>query len=607
MTTRVQVQANPALDKPSSRLALAGAGAIGPILSGLAGTINLEIERDEILESAKIYSDSFLRQLLPLGAYTNLPNGRRRWSVDIVYGIDTDYGVAGGEAVRNFIDWTIRKRGVVNPSGPPTGEKFLSKDDEDAIRNLSDAQLRRNRPFFTPRDYAVTETGSVASQLSEASGLTWRDDNATLYAVSDDRRIAVYNREMDNIQGVINLPASIFNDTEAIVYLGSDRFAVLDEGVTGSRVPKLHLFHLKFGQNTVDTTNLVTYMLSDIEEFAGGEGAEGLAYDEVSGLFYVGTQPTGDGEGGLWEVDIGNKNTDGEPTQTLLYTWFDKLVDPGHLDAGALLGDLFYSYRMTGGQTRRSIFCHFRTPDGGGASGMRRVIQVDIESGLYVDDYLHDLDGKWEGFTASPDLEDLFFVREGGGQNIQRHEHTQNEVLQVFRRQFWVKAVPTVRALYINGQEAQQGEAWIWVNKIDADSYALDASMGINILPTFNDEFFSQHEYAGNLGQQVGNQFFVRVDGTPTLFHDVGKRPPNRFAQTLRNIGGVKTVEVFKDADVIPTIAEILIEDLGGLYWVNPSYGLHTIKVRLRAEFASASYIDITGYIRVRQFECPEE
>lgn len=600
-----QVQANPTLDKPSQRLGLAGSGNLGPVLRGLGGTISIEIERDEVLDEVRIYSqgtNQFENQMLSSGTFTHLSNGRRKWSRDIVYGVDTDYGISGGKAVRNYLEWTVRKRGVENPSGAPASDKFLSSD-ETAIRNLSDEALRRNRPFFTPRNYSESAAGSVAGDVIEASGMTWREDNATLWVVSDDRKIAIYDRDLKRVRAPIDLPSSLgFVDTEAIVYMGSDRFAVLDEGSVGSRPAKLHLFHLRFGQDEIDETNLVTYELSSITEFPGGLGAEALAYDRVSGLFYVGTQPTTDPSGGgLWEIDIANKNTDGEPTQTFLYRWFDKLVILGHLQAGALLGDLFYSGTIAGGQLRRSLLCHFRTPDGGGAEKMRRVIQVDIDSGLYVDHYVHNLDGKWEAFTASPGLEDLFFAREGGGQNIRRHDHTAFEEKATFRRQFYVRDVPLRGGVYINGEEAQQGEAWVFVNKNDPNPYGRNASISINVLPTFNDEFFRQHEYEGDFGNQIGLRFFVGG----SLETKYGKRKANRFAQTLRNIGGVRTVEVFADANLTtPIIEETRIENLGGYYWENPSFGQHRITARLRSEFGSSNYVDIVGYVRFRQFEC---
>jgi hypothetical protein len=118
MTKRTQIQANPTLDKPGERLGLAGAGILGPILKGLGGHLKIEIDRDEILESVRIFSrhsNQFDREYVDDGTFTNLDNGRRQWDFDIVFGQHTDFGLTGALPVRNFLEWTIRKRGVVNP------------------------------------------------------------------------------------------------------------------------------------------------------------------------------------------------------------------------------------------------------------------------------------------------------------------------------------------------------------------------------------------------------------------------------------------------------------------------------------------------------------
>lgn len=600
-----EAHGNPSLDKPAERLGLAGAQALGPILKGLGGTISIETERGELLESARIYSDgsnAFEQDLFDLGEITHLAGGGRRFDADIVFGIHTDYGVTGAPAVRNYVEWTVLRRKIENQTSARAAEKALTRDDDTAISGMSDEQLRCNRGYFGQRpSYSRVATANTTG-IAEASGLAWRGDAATLIVLSDDRKLGFFSRELAKIQDTITLPSSLgFTDTEAVVYMGSDRFAILDEGAVGSRPVRLHLLHIKAGFAPT-YEDLITYDLSKVEEFAGGLGAEGLAYDRVSGKFYVGMQPTGDGQGGLWEIDIATKDSDGEPTQTLLWSWYDVLVAPGHLEPGAILGDLYYSHELADGQFRRSIFCHFRTPDGGGAQAMRRVCQVDIESGLFVEYLFHNLDGKWEGFTIADELEELFFCREGGGGNLTRYQHEEFEQRTTWRRQFFVKDKPASRGLYINSQEAQQGEAWVFCHPDDSNPYAGDATISINILPEFSDEFFRVGEWRGNLGEQVGLRYFVAQE-LVTLY---GRKRPNRFAQTLRNAGGAKTVEVFRDAGKTPVISERLIEDLAGYYWPSPSLGRHTIRVRLRSEWGSSNYVDIVGYVRFRQFKCSD-
>lgn len=608
MSERLQVQANPTLDKMAARLGLAGTGLFGPVLKGLGGTVKIDLDRGEVLDYVKIFSqgpNEFSNTLS--GTFESLGESRRRWSCPIVFGVDTDYGVSGGRAIRNFLEWRIKRKVARNPSGPPAGEKAWSHEDTTAMRGLDDTALRKDRSWFGSRTYYQALADSVYDPLApEVSGCTWRDDNSTLYFVSDNGAITVTDRDGNILQSIIGLPGALgFYDTEAIAYLGSDRFAILDEGSFGSRPPRLILFHLKQGADTVEARDIHIHTLSKVEEFAGGNGAEGLAYDPATGLFYVGTQPTADGEGGLWEVDILTKDTDDEPSQRLLYRWYDVVVATGHLGAGALLGDLYYSRDMGGGYANSSIFCHFRTPDAGGPSTQRKIIQLDIESGQVVGVLNHGLSGKWEAMTFDPDSQSIFFAREGGGQNFRRFDHDDFEETEIFRRQFFVKDVPLRGGIYLAGQEAQQGEAWVFMTQNEKDTarspYIEDATFGINVLPTFNDEFFTQHEYRGNLTRVV-----QRVWAAGTLYDVMGRRPPNRYAQTLRNVGGVRTVEIFADGVFgDPVIPECEIEDLAGYYWENPSYGLHTITARVRADWGSPHYVDITGYVRFRQLPCP--
>jgi len=197
----------------------------------------------------------------------------------------------------------------------------------------------------------------------------------------------------------------------------------------------------------------------------------------------------------------------------------------------------------------------------------------------------------------------MFFIREGGGANFARYDHTKFEDVEIFRRQFFVKDLPASGGIYLNGQEAQRGEAWVFINPSDANQFASDASFGINVLPVFSDELFLGGEYEGTLGKPVELRHFTDPD---TLFAATGKKKPNRFATTVRNHGGAKTIEVFTDSLFTgPAIPEQNIEDLGGLYWASPSFGLHTVTVRLRAATGSPHFVDITGFVRFRQFECP--
>lgn len=130
------------------------------------------------------------------------------------------------------------------------------------------------------------------------------------------------------------------------------------------------------------------------------------------------------------------------------------------------------------------------------------------------------------------------------------------------RRQFFVKDLPSVGAIYVNNQEAQSVGATLETTS------GSDISLGINILPSFCDEFTQQHEYTGN-----------------------------RWANTIRAWGGAFTAEVYLDGELV--IAERDIADVAGYYWESPSAGEHTISVRVRAAQGSIYTVDISGTIFV--------
>jgi len=545
----------------AARLGLSGAGFLGPVLKGLAATVEITVEFDEMLDSVKFVSERETEyDLLSAGTYTSLGSGRRLWSRDIVFGTDTDYGDSGGRAIKNTLQWTITKKYNPNPEGEPP--------DVDVDRDA----------FNTDRDYSrVYDAATGTATENQACGMAWRDDVKYLYVLHNTRVIRVLDEDGDAVQADVPLPTTEgFIDPESICYLGSDRFAVLDEGSSGVRNPRIILFHLLPDETEIGETKI--YELDRVDEFSGNLGAEGLAYDPVEEIFYVGTQSTHTQKGALWKVDLQNADTDGRPSQTFLFFWHDVLCSPGHVGVGAVLGDIYFSRSFINGQANNSVFCSFYEPATGTYEDRRMLVQVDIEDGTFISGFSHNISGWVCGMTMIDATEKILFCRLGLYTNYWRYEHTGNEESTVFEKQIWVKDIPLKWGLCLAGQEAQLGEAICFVNVGDVNPMARDSTFGINILPIFTDEFFRQHEYSGN-----------------------------RYAQTIRNWGGAATVEFWTDEDLgTPSIAEMDIADLEGYLWEGPSWGLHEVYVRLRASTGSANYVDIPGYIRFKQFECPE-
>ncbi len=143
----------------------------------------------------------------------------------------------------------------------------------------------------------------------------------------------------------------------------------------------------------------------------------------------------------------------------------------------------------------------------------------------------------------------------------------------VSTRHFWTMDFPTSNAIYVDNQNADGGEAIVDCNIFDGNPWAGKLDFSIALLPKINDEFFSQHEYSSN-----------------------------RWANTLRNWGGIATVQIWINAlEIWP---ETDIADVDGYFWEPVSYGLYTIKARFRAAVGSTTYQEVTGSLRLRQTGC---
>jgi hypothetical protein len=123
------VQKNPTLDKPSSRLNLAGAGDQSPILSGLAATFQLTLQDDEELQRWRIYSDNEFEKELTWILYDDGDDSQAEKAdakTSVVFGRDTDSGVT---ATRNYIEWTtnfgISRRQFYVKNAPTTGGFYI--------------------------------------------------------------------------------------------------------------------------------------------------------------------------------------------------------------------------------------------------------------------------------------------------------------------------------------------------------------------------------------------------------------------------------------------------------------------------------------------------
>lgn len=129
----------------------------------------------------------------------------------------------------------------------------------------------------------------------ELSGLTYNSDSDLLIAIGDSGMLLewrVTKRMLDSEYSSFNCSSSNpipedykFNDTEAIVHIGGNKYAILEEG-------EARMSFVKFGTatSTVDFPGNATYTLetsSGTIPSCDDHGLEGLAYDKTNADFYT--------------------------------------------------------------------------------------------------------------------------------------------------------------------------------------------------------------------------------------------------------------------------------------------------------------------------------
>lgn len=261
--------------------------------------------------------------------------------------------------------------------------------------------------------------------MDEVSGLTHATDRDYLAVVDDNGEMREYDRNFLPVQaGPVSLPTGSgdgeVDDAEGIVYIGDYftdwDYCILDEGDTTNPV-RLHLFPFAPGQTTLSSSDITTYELPKIPRYSGqtygGEGAEGIAFDHNTGLFYVSNQSDTQDDVGIWEVDIENMDTDGDPTHTLLYTYVSAGIvnGVGGVPSPVALSDLEDGTCLPYDESRpRSLFLLTRD-----ATGNRRmVLQLDRSSGAVISSFQHGHVGQVEGlcFDSFAARGDMFIAGE---------------------------------------------------------------------------------------------------------------------------------------------------------------------------------------------------
>lgn len=134
-------------------------------------------------------------------------------------------------------------------------------------------------------DYQLVHSTTINTIPDDLSGITYNQQTNKLYMVTNKSE-SVYETDLNgNIQRIINLQSgsnSLFYDTEDIVHISGNRYAVVEE-----RKGTVALIDIFSG-----TTN-INYSAADIIQMPGtwsasdNTGLEGISYNPVTGQFYV--------------------------------------------------------------------------------------------------------------------------------------------------------------------------------------------------------------------------------------------------------------------------------------------------------------------------------
>jgi len=257
-------------------------------------------------------------------------------------------------------------------------------------------------------------TEGDGTTMDEVSGLTYATDRDRLAVVDDSGYFREYTRQFVSVQAnQITFPGAPI-DLEGICYIGDSfteyDYCVLEEG-SAATPTRLHLFPFATDAISISAEDVTTYDLSTIPYYSGtygGEGAEGVAFDQNTGLFYVSSQSDTQNDVGVWEVDITDIDTAGEPSHTLLYTYVGAgIVDSTEgISSPVSISDLEHGSTHPSGEFDNSLFLLMRD----GTADRRVVVQVQQSTGEIISIFEHGVADQVEAlcFDAISERGDMF-------------------------------------------------------------------------------------------------------------------------------------------------------------------------------------------------------
>jgi uncharacterized protein YjiK len=112
----------------------------------------------------------------------------------------------------------------------------------------------------------------------EISGVTWDSEDNKFFFINDEDGIIWETDSVFNILRIIT--GANFGDTEDIIFLPENKFGILTEA------GKLFIGFIENGEDNFEL-NQNSFQEITFMNHQGNSGPEGIAFDEVNGLFYV--------------------------------------------------------------------------------------------------------------------------------------------------------------------------------------------------------------------------------------------------------------------------------------------------------------------------------
>ena len=267
-------------------------------------------------------------------------------------------------------------------------------------------------PWFKRNTYYLA-TSKNNSSVDKSGATYWTPEDKYLVVRNNVENVLKFNRDGSNYGTNVNIDTADFEDTESITYLGEShpsgkKFAIVNEGDTSPATVKIVL--LNFALDDTAPSDVVGYSCPNINTVNGSYGAEGVAWDERRGVFYIATQACTTGDGGLWQVTIDWGTS--AVTEKLLFRWFDTIVSQGHAAINDFISELYYNPENLG--VSNFVVLLNVNPL---ASGATKILEVNLNGTVVATRALPS--GQYEGLTFSNDAaKDMFIATEEAGTDI---------------------------------------------------------------------------------------------------------------------------------------------------------------------------------------------